>query len=55
VLKRGDIIKIKARLSDRGGPDVVVSIGKNQAVRVLVRRIRKEANVSILSTSVKLR
>lgn len=48
VLKTGDIVKIKARLSDRGGPDLIVTIGKGQAVRVLVRRIRKEANVSIL-------
>ena len=40
-----DVIKIKARLSDRGGPDVVVSIGKEQTVRTLVRRIGEEANV----------
>ncbi len=49
VLKTGDFVKIKARLSDRGGPDIIVTIGKDQAVRTLVRRIRKEANVSILS------
>lgn len=47
VLKTGDIIKVKARLSDRGGPDIIVAIGKDQAVRVLVRRIQEEANVSI--------
>lgn len=45
VLKTGDMVKVKARLSDRGGPDVVVAIGKDQAVKVLVRRIQEEANV----------
>lgn len=45
VLKIGDVIKVKARLSDRGGPDVVVAIGKDQAIRVLVRRIQEETNV----------
>ena len=47
VLKIGDIVKIKARLSDRGGPDVVVTLGKDQPVRILVRRIQDEANVSL--------
>lgn len=45
VLKTGDIVKVKARLSDRGGPDIIVTVGKDQAVRVLVRRIHDEANV----------
>ncbi|KAK0509379.1 hypothetical protein JMJ35_007773 [Cladonia borealis] len=45
VLKIGDIVKIKARLSDRGGPDVVVTLGKDQPVRILVRRIQDEANI----------
>ena len=40
-----DLIKVKARLSDRGGPDVIVSIGEDQAVRTLSRRIAEEANV----------
>ena len=40
-----DMIKVKARLSDRGGPDVVVSIGKGQTVRTLARRIGEEASV----------
>lgn len=47
VLKNGDIIKIRARLSDRGGPDVVIPLGKDQVVRVLVRRVQEEANVRI--------
>ena len=45
VLKSGDIIKIRARLSDRGGPDVVIPLGKDQVVRMLVRRVQEEANV----------
>ena len=47
VLKSGESVKVKARLSDRGGPDVVVTIGKEQNVRVLIRRIQEEANVTI--------
>ena len=54
VLKIGDIVKIKARLSDRGGPDVVVTLGKDQPVRTLVRKIQDEANVSICKWSVLL-
>ena len=45
VIKSEDLIRVKARLSDRGGPDVTVSLGKDQNVRVLVRRIQEEANV----------
>ncbi|KAL6718000.1 hypothetical protein ACLMJK_004085 [Lecanora helva] len=45
VLKKGDILKVKARLSDRGGPDVIVTIGKDQPVRMMLQRIREEANV----------
>ena len=40
-----DGIKVRARLSDRGGPDIIVAIGKDQITRVLVRRIQAEANV----------
>lgn len=45
VLKAGDVIRVKARLSDRGGPDIIISIGKDQNIRVLVRRIQEEVNV----------
>lgn len=45
VLKSGDCVKVRARLSDRGGPDVVVMLGKEQNVRVLVRRVQEEAGV----------
>ena len=49
VLKTGDIIKVRARLSDRGGPDVIISLGKDQAVRTLVGRVQEEINVRIES------
>ena len=45
VMKSEDMISVKARLSDRGGPDIVISMGKEQNVRVLVRKIQEEANV----------
>ena len=47
VLKNGDLIKVRARLSDRGGPDVVIPLGKDQVVRMLVRRVQEEANVRL--------
>ncbi|KAI4135612.1 MAG: hypothetical protein L6R39_007848, partial [Caloplaca ligustica] len=37
-------IRVKARLSDRGGPDIVLIMGKEERVTALVRRIQKEAN-----------
>ncbi|KAK2760726.1 hypothetical protein FQN54_001962 [Arachnomyces sp. PD_36] len=40
-----DLIKVKARLSDRGGPDVTIVIGKNSSVGALVRRVQTEAGV----------
>ena len=49
VLKIDDMIKVKARLSDRGGPDVIIPLGKDQVVRILVRRVQEEANVRIKS------
>jgi hypothetical protein len=45
VLKSGDIIRVKARLSDRGGPDIIVTMGKQQNLRTLVRRIQEETDV----------
>lgn len=41
-----DLIKVKARLSDRGGPDVTIVIGKGSSVGALVRRVQTEAGVS---------
>lgn len=46
VIVDADAVRVKARLSDRGGPDVIVSVGKDQAVRSVIRGIREEANVS---------
>jgi len=45
VLKSGDTVKVTARLSDRGGADVVVMLSKEQNVRVLVRKVQEEAEV----------
>lgn len=42
-----DMIKVHARLSDRGGPDVVVAVGKTQSVGVLARKIENEINVGV--------
>ncbi|MCJ1284798.1 hypothetical protein MMC26_004134 [Xylographa opegraphella] len=46
VLKSGDLIKVRARLSDRGGPDVVIVVSKEQSVRVLIRKIQDEIGIS---------
>ncbi|KAL1961962.1 hypothetical protein VTN77DRAFT_743 [Rasamsonia byssochlamydoides] len=41
-----DVIKVRARLSDRGGPDVIVTIGKTQSVGLLARKVQSEAGIS---------
>jgi hypothetical protein len=40
-----DVIKVRCRLSDRGGPDMTVTLGKTQSVGVLARKIQSEAGV----------
>lgn len=45
VIKGDDMIKVRARLSDRGGSDVQILLGKVQNVRVLARRVQEEAGV----------
>lgn len=40
-----DALKVKCRLSDRGGPDVVVLLSRSQTVGLLTQRIRDEAEV----------
>jgi hypothetical protein len=40
-----DAMKVKCRLSDRGGPDVVVLLGRTQRVGTLAQRIRDETEV----------
>ncbi len=46
-----DAMKIKCRLSDRGGPDVVILLGRTQTVGVLCRRIRDEGDVCAASST----
>lgn len=48
VVRPAESVEVRARLSDRGGPeaDIKLRLGKDDTVRVLVRRIRQEANVS---------
>lgn len=43
-----DLIRVQARLSDRGGPDLVLSIGKGQSVGFLARKIQQEAEVRLV-------
>jgi len=40
-----DAVKVRCRLSDRGGPDVIVLLGRSQSVGVLAQRIRDETEV----------
>jgi Ubiquitin-binding domain len=40
---------VRARLSDRGDPDIVVQFTKNENVRVIARRIAEMAGVSVAS------
>jgi hypothetical protein len=48
VLAAADVIAVKARLSDRGGADVTVQVGKADSVRLLTKRIFEESGVSAL-------
>jgi Ubiquitin-binding domain len=41
-----DAVRVKCRLSDRGGPDVIIMLGKSQSVGVLTTRVIDEADVS---------
>lgn len=41
-----DLIHVKARLSDRGGPDIVVVVNKAQNVAFIARKVQQEARVS---------
>jgi hypothetical protein len=43
-----DAVKVKCRLSDRGGPDVVILLGRSQTVGALARRIKSETDVSCM-------
>lgn len=46
-----DLISVRARLSDRGGLDLVVSVGKNRSVGFIARKIRQEADVCLPNPS----
>jgi hypothetical protein len=39
------LIRVLARLSDRGGPDIMISIGKGQTVGLLARKVHQEAKL----------
>ncbi|KKK17270.1 ubiquitin domain protein [Aspergillus ochraceoroseus] len=41
-----DLILVKARLSDRGGPDIVISVAKSQNVGFIARKVQQEAGIS---------
>ena len=41
-----DTVLVKARLSDRGGPDIAVQIARGHTIRWLIQRIQEEAGVS---------
>ncbi|CAI7634503.1 unnamed protein product [Penicillium pancosmium] len=43
-----DLISVQVRLSDRGGPDLVLLIGKSQSVGFLARKIHQEGELSNL-------
>lgn len=40
-----DLITVKARLSDWSGPDIEVSVGKDQSVGYIARKVQQEAGV----------
>ncbi|KAL8669165.1 MAG: hypothetical protein Q9168_006239, partial [Polycauliona sp. 1 TL-2023] len=41
-------VRVRARLSDRGGPDEVVLMGKEDTVGILARRVAEQAKVRYL-------
>ncbi|KAB8238936.1 ubiquitin domain-containing protein [Aspergillus alliaceus] len=40
-----DLIRVKARLSDRGGPDLIVTVGKTQNIAYIARKLQQEAEI----------
>jgi hypothetical protein len=42
-----DLIRVLARLSEGGGPDILLSMAKGQTVGFLARRVHQEANVRL--------
>ncbi|KAL9109355.1 MAG: hypothetical protein Q9227_005985 [Pyrenula ochraceoflavens] len=49
-----DSLKVKCRLSDRGGPDVVVMLGKSQNVGTLAGRVHAQAGVSTATQRIRI-
>ncbi|KAI9844231.1 MAG: hypothetical protein M1837_005737 [Sclerophora amabilis] len=45
VVHAAETYRVRARLSDRGGPDVTIALGKQQPVRVLVRKLQEETEI----------
>ncbi|KAI4267883.1 MAG: hypothetical protein LQ337_008142 [Flavoplaca oasis] len=43
------MVRVRARLSDRGGPDVVVLMGKEDSVGVVARRVMEQAKLPLQS------
>lgn len=41
-----DLIRVQVRLSDRGGPDLVLLVGKSQSVGFLARKVHQEGELS---------
>jgi hypothetical protein len=44
---KGVMVELKARLSDNGGADLTVKIGKDDSVRLVTRRIFEASGVSL--------
>lgn len=49
VINPEDLVKVKARLSEGNGTDIIVSVGRNDTVRLLCRKIFEESGVTLLS------
>ncbi|KAI9814450.1 MAG: hypothetical protein M1827_003306 [Pycnora praestabilis] len=45
VMHAAQMFTVKARLSDRGGPDVQITMSKEQNIRVLSRKVQEEAGL----------
>lgn len=45
--KERDLICVQARLSDRGGPDLTLMVGKGRSVGFLARKVQQEGGVCI--------
>lgn len=45
VVEEGPVVKVKVRLSERGGIDVVVRVGREESVRGVTRRVLERSDV----------